>query len=1003
MRTTLGARWAAGWIGGWIGAGPLSGAAQYVAGKVGQAVRFDGAGQTIRVAHDPRLKPAGGITLAAWVRPGPEQGRDWRHIYRKEDGNARHLLALGRTGPISGLWVGLGIGGQYVEFGAPASLDKLKDGPWHHVAAAYDAKALTLFLDGRPIGSRPLTGALDTAGGRPAFIGSNAGTHEFFAGDIDDLRIYDRGLSTDEIGELFVGRGVEKGLVGWWKLDGEVVNAVSGAAGEPVGFLSPAPLLRKSFHVAKEIARARVYLSGIGWSELYLNGVKVGDRVLDPAATDYPRRVFYVTHDVTAMLQPGENVLGVILGNGWYSEPPGPNYGDSPRLRLQMNLAYADGSGAAIVADESWKTATGPIIGNDMYHGEVYDARLERPGWDRPGFDDSNWTAARSVAAPGGVMQSQMMPPMRVTATIRPVRLTNPARGVYVYHLPQLFGGWVRFRVKGPAGAKISLELAQRLDPRTGMIDNHRHPEPKCTDYYILKGDPAGEVFEPRFTFHPIQYVEIEGHPGVPALEDLEGRAVHTDIDLSGDFECSNELFNRIHRNAVWTLRNEVYGILMDCLYREHWGWLEPGTTPSTFAHRQYMPQFWEKYLDDAKYAQHDDGVIPDVIPAYPVKGRKTGDVAWAGNYPLAAWYIYQYYDDRRALEQHYPSMKKWMEHLIANASGDLFLKGYYGDHMLPGPEPGREEFLSAETPKELIRTAFYYRNALILAQTAKVLGQADDAREYFERAGRIRRALNERWFDTAQGVYAGGSQTANFLGLAFGLVPEGYQSQLIDRLAASIRQRDHHFHTGNVGTACLMDAGLVNYGLGEIMYRVMNQTTYPGWGYMVAQGATTLWEGWGLRDDVGLGEESMDMWGVVEDFFYRDLAGIGSPSYYGPRVMQPGFREIDIRPHVLGDLTWAKASIRTVRGVVSSHWTLADGVFTLKVNIPVNSTGRISMPVFGADDPIVREGQRVVWEKGGYVPGAEGISDARLDGGRITLEVGSGAYTFSTASGRRP
>jgi len=527
-----------------------------------------------------------------------------------------------------------------------------------------------------------------------------------------------------------------------------------------VGAGTGAPLLRKEIQLVKPVERARVYMSGVGWSELYVNGAKASDHVLDPAATDYDKRVLYVTHDVTARLAPGANVLGVLLGNGWFSEPPTPGYGDAPRLRLQMHVSFTDGTSAQFVSDSTWKTTGGPIIRNDIFGGETYDARLDKSGWLQPGYDDSAWASAGIAPAPGGVMQSQMMPAIKVTETLRPIALANPAPGIYVYNFGQHFGGWSRLRMRGPAGTQVTIKYSPRVFADTGLIDKRRHPEPKETDYYILKGDPAGEIYEPRFTYHPVQYVQIEGYPGVPTIDDLDGRVVHSAVDLSGDFECSNALLTQIHRNAVWTLRNELYGFPLDCLHREHWGWLEPGTNPSTLFARKHMPLFWEKFLKDAKYAQHDDGVIPDVVPNYPLKGRTTGDPAWAGNYPLLVWYLYQYYDDRRFLEEHYTSMKKWLYHLVAISSGHLITTGYYGYHMLPGPAPGQEEFLSSETPPPLLWTGFYYRNAVIVSNTAQLLGHAADALQYRQLAANIRTALNAEWFNAASGSYATGSQT---------------------------------------------------------------------------------------------------------------------------------------------------------------------------------------------------------------------------------------------------
>ena len=980
------------WQAPWIRAG---GSIGYAPGKFGQAVTLDGSSQSVRIPHSAALKPASQITLTAWILPDQTLGDDWREIYRKDDGSARHLLALGKTGSTWGVWVGLGIGGSYVEFGAPTAREGINDGRWHLVTATYDGVSIRVYLDGAQIGSIAKTGSIDVAGTNPAYIGSTRGESEFFPGRIDELRVYRRALSAGDIQSLFAGSaGSDPDLVGWWKLDGDLLDQVSGVSAEASGVATFSPLLRKSFQLDKPVERARVYMSGVGWSELYVNGTKAGDNVLDPAATDYDKRVLYVTHDVTARLKTGANTLGVMLGNGWFSEPPTPGYGDSPRLRLQMHIRFTDGTTSTLMSDPTWRSTAGPIIRNDIFGGETYDARLDKAGWLQAGYDDTGWGYATTASAPGGVMESQKLPPIKVTQTIRPVALTNPAPGVYVYNMGQLFGGWVRMKVKGPAGTKVTIKYSARVFANTGLIDKTRHPEPKATDYYILKGDPSGEVYEPRFTYHPVGYVQLEGYPGTPTLDDVEGRVVHSAVDLSGDFECSNAVLTQIHRNAVWTLRNELYGFPLDCLYREHWGWLEPGTNPSTLYARKFMPLFWEKFLRDARYAQFDDGVIPDVVPAYPLKGRKTGDPAWAGNYPLLIWYLYEYFDDRRLLEEHYPIMKKWLDHLTAISVGHLVKTGYYGDHMLPGPAPGQEQFISTETPPPLLWTGFYYRNALIVSRAAELLGNTADAQQYAQLAEDIKNALNAEWFDSAAGRYATGSQTANLFPLVLDIVPDTREPAVVAAITDNIiNTYGRHFHTGNLGTSALMEVSLAEHGQGDLMHEALIQPTYPGYGYEIAQGATTLWEAWGLRDDLGSGEESMDMWGSVDEFFYKDLAGIQGPGYFGPRLMAPGFRDIEIKPHLVGDLDHVSANIKTVRGTVSSQWRIADGVFTQEVGIPVNSTAHVNVSLFGTANVTIKENGRIVWDRGAYVPGAEGVTGANPNGQYITFDVGSGSY----------
>ena len=483
------------WHGRWIG---LADGCKvcYGPGRLGQAIVLDGRSQSVRIAHDPRLKPPSAITLSAWIRPR-QCTEAWQEIYRKDDGLSRHLLAIGKTGEVFGLWVGLGIAGKYVERGAPVPRERLADGRWHLAAASFDGSAVRLYFDGQEIGRTAVSGVLDTQGSSPAVLGSLAGRSEFFAGGIDDVRVYARALTAEEVRVLAYGsaEATTLGLAGWWKLDGDLRSSVGGPSGEPCGGVSAlSPLLRKEFVVGGAVKRARLYAAGLGWSEYYFNGRRVGDHVLDPAATDYDKRILYVTHDVTPLVQPGPNVLGAMLGNGWFSEPPRPGYGDSPCLLLELVLELADGTLKRIVSDESWRASSGPILRNDLYGGEIYDARLEKTGWLRPGYDDSSWATAALRSHPGGRLEPQMIESIRVNKVLRPLKRTNPKPSVYVYDFGQLFGGWARLRVKGPAGSEVALRHSARIFSDTGLVDKRRHHGPDgATDFYILKGDPAGE------------------------------------------------------------------------------------------------------------------------------------------------------------------------------------------------------------------------------------------------------------------------------------------------------------------------------------------------------------------------------------------------------------------------------------------------------------------------------------------------------------------------------
>jgi len=977
--------WQAKWIG--MAAG---GSVSYVKGKLGQAVSLDGAAQTIEIPHYDKLKPSAGITISAWIRPTECTDR-WREIYRKEDGEARHLLAIGKTSGVFGLWCGLGIEGKYVERGAALAGAALTDGQWHCVAATYDGSAITFYADGKQIGKAAAKGPMDTAGSSPAYIGSSAGSDEFFPGGIDDVRVYGRALSADEIKAMAgaTPRAPKRNLVGWWTLDGSLANSAGGKDGKAAGLASPqAPLLRKTFKIARKVKRARVHVSGLGWYELYINGRKVGDHVLDPATSDYHKRILYATYDVTDRLQQGPNAVGAMLGNGWYCEPGRLKYGRSPQLLMQMHVEFADGSTTVVTTDRTWKASAGPIVRNDIWGGETYDARLEKPGWAKAGCDDGGWGRVEIRKSPGGKLQSQVMPAIKVNRTIKPIKFTNPKPGVYVYDMGQLFGGWARLRVKGPKGTKVTIKYAARLFKGSGLVDKRRHRGTGETDFYILKGDGQGEVYEPRFTYHPVRYVQVEGYPGKPTRGDLDGRVVYSAVDMSGDFECSDPVLNGIHRNVVWTLTNGLFGIPLDCLHREHWAWTDPATITGSLYTRKHTPLFWTKWLHDIADAQYDNGAVPDVAPSY---NFNRSDPAWGGNYPILVWYLHQYYGDRRIVEQHYAGMKKWIDYLTSIADDHLVTKGHYGDHMLPGKSPGKEEFISSETPRPLVWTGYYYRGTLVLAKAARLLGKRAEADRYARLAEKIKTAFNAKWLNKETHQYATGSQTANLFPLALEIVPEADRPGVLSNVVRDITtKRGGHLHTGNTGTTCMIDT-LAEHGHGNVMYRAATIPTYPGWGYMLEQGATTIWEHWGL----GGGAESMIMWATIDEFFYSDLAGIQGPEYYGPDDMAPGFRQIHIRPRVLGNLKHAKASIKTVRGVVSASWKREGASLVLDVALPANSQAKVSVPRIGLRNPTVTEGGKVVWRGGRYVRGVAGITGAGQDADHVTFDVGSGEYGF--------
>lgn len=785
-----------------------------------------------------------------------------------------------------------------------------------------------------------------------------------------------------------------------------------------------APLLRRAFTLDRPVRRATVHMAGLGYGELYVNGAKAGQSVLDPGNTYYSNdqpfaldaRVLYVSHDVTALLQPGRNVFGVILGHGWYSAeedvPPSPShrtpYGDRSRLLLHGIIEFEDGGQVSLVSDGEWQTAPGPITYNDFNNGERYDARLEETGWDSPGYDDAGWQQAVGVEAPGGALVAQSMPPTRVIETLPAVAMSNPREGVYIFDLGQTITGWCRLRARGPAGAKVTLRHGTclhadgTLDARSNLTnapetkedyrlgigrDGGVHHCARQMDNYTLKGSGV-EVWEPRFTLHSFRYVEVTGYPGVPTLESVEGRVVHTAVGTGSRFRCSDELFNRIHSNVHWTLRGSFQSISQDAADRsERVAWLgDPGFIAEDYLYNFESASFWAKWLEDIADAQKEEGDVPVVAPLH---WRRTMDpylrwMDWASTYPIFVWQVYRHYGDERVLARHYRPLKRMMAFYGALAEGHIMRHGL-GDHMEPQAD-GSSSFKPLHTPMALTSTAYHQHCVSILAQAARVLGEEDDAEQYSALAGAIREAFNREFLDEEANQYGGGSQTANAVALHLNLVPSDRVEAVVANLVEDIRVRQNgHLTTGIIGTAALENA-LPRYGQAEVMAELMSQTAFPSWGEQIAKGATTVWESWNGDPEEEL-SLNMKMFCSTEVFFYRTLAGISPTS--------PGYRTIAISPSVVGGVTEVEAEVKTLSGAVAAAWQRDAGVFNTQVTVPVNTTAKVSVPKLGLGAAAVSEGGKPIWEEGMFRPGVAGIGAGEESGDAITFRVGSGSYNF--------
>ena len=740
--------------------------------------------------------------------------------------------------------------------------------------------------------------------------------------------------------------------------------------------------LRKEFELSGKVVRARAYISALGYYELRLNGEKVGRNVLDPGWTTYEKRNLYVTFDVTPLLKLGKNAVGVMLGDGWavppkrYGAPIITNY-SSPALLLQLNVELEGGKQISVVSDTTWKAGQGPITSASNFDGETYDARLETPGWDLPGFDDTSWSAAQEAKAPGGILSAQMMPPIRVVDTIVPKSLTNPQPGVYVYDMGQNFTGWAKLRVRGPRGTKVTLRFAE-LMYENGMINRETIRRAKARDTYILRGEGL-EVYEPRFTYHGFRYVELTGFPGTPGLDTLRGRLVHSAVEPTGSFAASKAILNEIQRIILWGQRTNLHSVPTDCPQRdERMGWMGDAHVTAEEAMLNFdMAAFYTNFVRDIRDVQGADGTITDTVPHK--YGSRPADPAWGTAYPLLCWYMYEQYGDRRILEENYDGLKKYVEFLRSRAEDNILRYSYYGDWVAV-----------EQTPGELVSAAYYFYDVDVLAKIAEVLGKTEDAQAYSKLANEIKEAFNREFYNSKSGDYANGTQTANTMALYLGLVPKDQSGRVMVNLTRDIVYRhDTHVTTGFIGVKYLFPL-LTRAGRSDLAYELATQTTYPSWGYMIANGATTLWELWQNKTGPSMNSHNHPMFGSVGAWFYQALSGINAET--------PGYRKIRIQPRMARDLDWASASVETVRGTVACSWKRSPGTVNVDVTVPVNSAATVVIPKpEEATELLVREGERVVWENGKYAAGVPGVTGASQgERGGIIVEVGSGQYSFT-------
>jgi len=776
-------------------------------------------------------------------------------------------------------------------------------------------------------------------------------------------------------------------------------------ADESVG----APMFRKDFEVGGDITRARAYICGLGYYEMYINGQRVGDHVLDPNPTNYDkrtirnpaypfddktsRRVLYVTYDVTDLLRPGANTVGAMLGNGWHNQAARLAEGEMvygpPRLLFQLNLAY-DGTVESVVTDHTWRCSPGPVVSNNIFYGEVYDARLEQDGWHTPDFDDSDWQPVEIADTPAAPLRSQLSPPDKVMGTVEPVGLNEPQPGIYVFDMGRNFSGWAELRVRGPAGTKVRMRLAEEL-AEDGMLDlaSAGGEEQIQQDTYILKGD-GNEIYRPRFTWHCFRYVELTGVPTPPTLETVRGLVVHSAVATIGRFECSNPLLNRIQDMFCRTILANYHGCVpSDCPHRERLGYTGDGQVVAATAMLNLdVPQLYAKWTADIFDAQNrETGFVPHTAPFF----GGGGGPPWGAACVIVPWEMFLHYADVRLLDTCYPGMEHWMEYLAAHTDEDGIVVSEepgswcLGEWSVPkGPDATFENLsnpFGIEIPPPLVNTFYYVLCARLMTRVATALDRQDDSRRYRELADRLTQAFHARFYNADRGCYSIGRQGADVFALAMNAPPEEERPRVVEHLLKTIADNGGHLDTGILGTPLLLEV-LTEAGHSEVACEIMTKTTYPGFGYMLERGATTAWENWAEE----CGSHCHPMYAAAGRWLYHSLAGLE------PDPDWPGYERIIVRLHPVDGLDSASAQLETVRGMAAVSWQRPGKRLTVDVTVPPGSEARVCLPAAGK----VLENDVVIWNAGPRAPAVAGIRSIGCEGDAVVVEIESGNYCFT-------
>lgn len=795
--------------------------------------------------------------------------------------------------------------------------------------------------------------------------------------EVDKADLWDSGLihSDQSVGVSYAGKTLTTGKRASWKV---IVEDDKGQVyeSEPswfeMGLLNPkdwkaswiaateesnskpeltaAPYFRKDFSVNKPIQSARLYISGLGYHEAFINGTKVGDHVLDPVMTRYDKTVKYLVHDVTTMLNEGENAIGVVLGNGWYNQHTREAWDFDqapwrgvPVLRAQLKIVDEAGNEHWIYTNDSWKfTLDGPIRFDSVHNGETYDARKEMKDWTMPGFEAHNWKTAHSVSGPKGKMVAQVMPPIRVIQSLEPKAHWSINDSTLMYDFGQNITGWANFRIKGPANSMVKIRYGERVYPDSTLdveeLSRFIWLGDTQTDRYYLKGEGI-ESWHPVFTYQGFQYLELTlSEPDIDLLE-IKADVVHTDLPEKGYFRSSNAMFNQLQENMCWSFLGNYHGYPTDCPHREKMGWTGDALLVAEMGNYNFdMVPAYSKWLDDFVDEQQKNGDLPGIIPTsgwgytfnQGLERERGYGPHWEGAFLEVAWQIYRFSGDSLLLAKHYPHMKKYIDYLTDHADGYLLNFGI-DDHKQ----------LKKLTEGPFLSTAFFHYFSNLLAKMAGILGEEEDRETYGALAANIADAFNQAYFNSQTGQYDHGGQAAQAVPLFTGLVPEEKEGLVLTALLKAILAKDRHIDAGVVGTKAILHV-LMDYHQGDVLFEMANKRTFPGWGYWVDElKANTMFQNWD-----GSQSRNHIMFGTIGDYFFKGLGGIR------PIDESPGFKKFIVAPSFPPDMEWVESGYSSPYGMVKSHWKRIPEGVEWTITVPANTEAEIRLPVKGEKAP---------------------------------------------------